>query len=90
MNSIPPWKTTKEDTFTDSSSPASNVYTVILLKEHNKDIQPENDIGKRKTNMTRWLFVAFTDESGCISYKDKWTEQPGNDFSVPRIQMLVL
>lgn len=40
--------------------------------------------------MTRWLFVAFTDESGCISYNDECTEQPSNDFFVPGIQMLVL
>lgn len=86
----PPWKITKEDTPIDSSSPASSIYTVILLKEHNKDIQPGTDKGKRKTNMTRWLFVAFTDKSGCISYNDKWTDQTSNDFFVPRIQMLVL
>lgn len=63
---------------------------MILLKELNKDIQPDTDIEKQKTNKTRWLFIAFTDESGCISYNDKRTEQPNNDFFVLRIQMLVL
>jgi len=35
-------------------------------------------------------FRSFADESGCIPYNDKQTEQPSNDFFVTRIQMLVL
>jgi len=35
-------------------------------------------------------FRSFADESGCVPYNDKQTEQPSNDFFVTRIQMLVL
>lgn len=48
----------KEDAPIDSPSPASGTCTAIVLKEHNKDLQPETDIGK-KTTTTRWTSTAL-------------------------------
>lgn len=65
---LPPWwiklpltENYKEDAPIDS--PASGIYTAIVLKGHKKDVQPEPDIGKKQLwpdglpQLCRWVRV---------------------------------
>lgn len=64
MNLMLPTENYKEDAPTYSPSPASGTYTAIVLKEHNKDLQPETNIGKKNQlwpdgllQLYRWVRV---------------------------------